>query len=284
MWRRAASWCKTMENGRHGGRGWNNNNANNNINNNNNYYYDNTNNNEYDNDDINKYNRIPVVRADFAYAFVECFLGVGRCVLRQRETHGGELWYSPTDAGWFPNVHSLQSPPPPPLSLSVSLCQSPLSLSLSFSLSLPLFLFILLNYTDVSVCNSLYFVYELERVRSCVCGCVGVYIYKFHPRACYVTAIKFAYRSKTRIDGTYAEGESEKTNVDLKLSSCSFRYTMCKRLPKTVYEWTSRTWLCRILITMNIIILYTHNHSQLLFVVRFCLLMNRDIRPLFLLE
>jgi len=129
LWRRAASYsARILKIGDRSG--WNNNNANNNINNNNNNY--NTNNNEYDNDDINKYNRIPMVREDFAYAFVECFVGGGLCLVcaSERDTRWGIVEVRPT-LDDFPTFEFTRS-----LCLSLSLCLSVcLCLSLSFYLS-----------------------------------------------------------------------------------------------------------------------------------------------------
>lgn len=65
-----------------------------------------------------------------------------------------------------------------------------------------------------------------------------VYINKFYSRACYVTAIKFAYCSQTYTVNTYGKRNKQKkkkntTIVDLKLSSI-VHIEMCKRLPKSV--------------------------------------------------
>lgn len=126
----------------------------------------------------------------------------------QRETLDRELWQS--DRRWM-IPHRLSSLAPTttttsmsfPLSVSLSLSLSLSLLSSSLCLSLSPSFYLSFSTIPISLSVILYILHinQSKWVRA------RVYIYKFQPQACCVTAIKFAYRSKTSIDGTYAEGE-----------------------------------------------------------------------------
>jgi len=125
------------------------------------------------------------------------------CAFR-RLSNGGEIAVLQSGRRWMIPDRSRSSLPPTYLSLSLSL-------------SLPYTIYLSLKFLRLQF--SIFSTGTRARMR--------VYIYKFHPRACYVTVIKFAYHSKTRIyTALHASRGREKTNVDLKLRLCLFRYNI----------------------------------------------------------